>query len=67
MNIEEQLRKAAIDTGQSMKRLADGSGIGYQSMHAFIQGYRTLRLPVAARLATYLNLELRPRKKRRKD
>ena len=65
MTIEEQLRKAARDSGLSIKALATRSGVRYASAHAFVRGYGSLTLPLASKLATLLGLELRPFRRRK--
>ena len=66
MNIEQQLRDAARKSGLSMRQISLRSGCAYQSVHGFMTENRGLTLTVAARLATALELELKPAKRRTK-
>ena len=62
-DIEQQLRDAVKRAGLSLKAISDGSGVGYQSVHGFANGYGGLTLVSAAKLAKFLKLELRPKQK----
>ena len=61
ITIEEQLRRFANRSGMSILAMSKASNIGYMSLHSFLRGGRTMRMDSASRLATILNLELRPR------
>ena len=63
MNIAEQLRQAAADSGQTGYALAKGSGIDRSMMVRFLNGDRGFNLDTAAKLAEYLGLELQPKRK----
>ncbi len=62
-DIEQQLREAVKRTGLSLKAISDRSGLAYCSVHGFANGYAGLTLESAARLAAFLELELRPKRK----
>ena len=68
VDIEKQLRDAALKSGLSILALSKRSGVAYSGMHGFLTGNRRITLRVAARLAAALNLGLHPvrRGKRRK-
>lgn len=61
-DIAEQLRAAALNSGQTMYALAKGAGIDRAVMVRYLNEDRDMRLTTAAKLAAYLGLELRPAK-----
>lgn len=66
--LESQLRKAIQEAGISRNQLAIKSGVDPAQLCYFVQGKRSLTLRSAEKIATALNLELRPvEKKRGKD
>ena len=64
--LSETLRKAMDDSGETLYRIAKESGIAYPVLYRFYHHERELRLPTATKLADYLALELRPKRKRKK-
>jgi hypothetical protein len=66
VDIETQLREAARKSGMSMKRISEESGIPYAAVHGFVARDRSLLLSTASKLATLLELELRPIARKRK-
>jgi hypothetical protein len=65
MTITEGLLKAIEDHSDSLYRLSKDSGIDYGTLHRFTNRERTLTLDTADRLAEFLELELKPKKKPR--
>ena len=63
-NIEEQLRQAVADSGQTIYAVAKGSGANYSVLLRFMAQERGISLRTAARLTAYLKLELQPVKGR---
>jgi hypothetical protein len=62
--IADQLRGAIVDSGETLYRVAVGSGVVYPIVFRFVSGDRPgLRLETIERLADYLGLELRPKAK----
>jgi plasmid maintenance system antidote protein VapI len=59
-DIEQQLKKAVLDSDMSRYRLAKESGLLESQLSYFVNDKRTLTLPAAAKLARVLGLELRP-------
>lgn len=59
-DIEKALKRAIIGSGLSYYRLGLETGVSDRGISWFIQGKRTLRLDIAAKLAAYLELELTP-------
>lgn len=66
-DIEAQLLQAIRSSGMTRYRLAKISGVSEGILSLFVNGHRSLTLPTAAKLAKALNLELRPKKKGRKN
>ena len=62
-DIERRLKRAVLESDLSRYQLAKISGVSEAQLSFFVNGKRTLTLPVAAKLAEVLNLELRPIKK----
>jgi transcriptional regulator with XRE-family HTH domain len=58
LDIEARLRQAVIDSGLPYLALARETGVARMSIQRFALGRRTIRLDVAAKLATYFGLEL---------
>lgn len=65
MSISEQLKQAINDCGQTVYVVARDSGVSHATIYRFLSGERSLSLDNADRLAEYLELELRPVKKRK--
>ena len=58
--------KAAIRTADlTIYRIAKDSGVDYSTIYRFVSGERSMDFDSAARIATYLGLELRPIRKGR--
>jgi len=64
-NIEQRLKRAVLVSSMSRYQIAKVSGISQAQLSYFVNNQRTLTLPVAARLAEALGLELRPKRKKR--
>ena len=65
-DIEGQFRGAIRKAPMSLNELADLCGVDKGILSRFVRGERSMTLTTAARLATILGVELRPRKQRRK-
>jgi len=65
-DIEDQLRRAIVESPITQYKLAQVSGIDKGILSRFIRGERTITLTTAARLAEALDLELRPAMRPRK-
>jgi plasmid maintenance system antidote protein VapI len=61
-DIEQRLRRAVLESELSRYQIAKISGVSEAQLSFFVNGKRTLTLPVAAKLAEVLGLELRPKK-----
>ena len=61
-----ELCKAIIDSGYTQNQLSELSGVHRAQINRFVKGERTLTLESAERIAEVLELELKPKKKRRK-
>lgn len=59
-DIEQQLRRAALDSGLSMLQLSKRSGIPYSAIHGFMKSGQGITLRTASKLAALLNLTLQP-------
>jgi len=66
-DIEEQLRRAILESPLTQYQLAKVSGIDKGVLSRFTRGERTITLATAARLAEALNLDLRPAGQPRKS
>ena len=67
MTLQERLRKAARESGMSIKAMSDRAKIPYFGVHRFVRDdTTTMTLKTASRLAELLDLELKPRKRRGK-
>ena len=62
-DIEQRLKRAVLESDMSRYQIAKISGVSEAQLSFFVNGKRTLTLPVAAKLAEVLGLELRPKKK----
>ena len=57
-DLTEQLRQAIRDSGKSLNRLAEASGVHKAQLSRFLRAERTLTLTAAARLCACLGLRL---------
>jgi transcriptional regulator with XRE-family HTH domain len=60
--IVDQLRKAIADSGETEYAIAKGSGVSQSVVNRFVHGERSISLETAAKLCSYLNLDLVPRR-----
>jgi len=60
-SIVDQLQRAIAKSGQSEYAIAKGSGVSQSVINRFTNGERSISLETAAKLCTYLKLELRQR------
>jgi plasmid maintenance system antidote protein VapI len=58
--VSESLRKAIIDSGETLYRVAKDSGVSYPTVHRFVRHQRPISLEAVDRLCTYLGLRLSP-------
>ena len=65
IDLAEQVRKAFSRSGLSRFELAKRAKTSYSVVHRFIGGDRDVRSETLSRLADVLDLELRPRRKRK--
>ena len=56
--IADALRQAVRDSGLSLQKLAEATGVERASLSRFVRGERTLRLDMADRLAVYFGFKL---------
>jgi plasmid maintenance system antidote protein VapI len=56
--ISDVLRRAILDSGLSLLRIAKDTGVQRASLSRFVRGKNSLRLDVADKLAVYFGLEL---------
>ena len=63
--LEYQLRKAILESGFTQNRLSELSGVNRAQINRFVKGERTLTLESAEKIAKVLELELKPKDKRR--
>jgi transcriptional regulator with XRE-family HTH domain len=61
-NIIGQLRHAINNSGQSLYRIAKQTSVDQSVMNRFARGERSVSLDTAARIASYLELDLVPRR-----
>jgi plasmid maintenance system antidote protein VapI len=57
-DIAEQLRRAVMGCGLSLNGLAKVTGVHQANLSRFVRGERSLSLPAAAKLCSYLGLAL---------
>ena len=63
MTLQDQLRQAVEDSGLTLYRIAQDSGVAYQVLHRFARGERDLTLETASKLADYFGMRFtRPRR-----
>jgi len=65
-DIEGQLREAVRKAPMSLNELAAACGVDKGILSRFLRGERSITLTTAARVATILGVELRPRRQSRK-
>ena len=63
MALAETLKQAIEDSGLSLYRISQDSGLDYAALHRFANGERDLRLETADILVEYFGLELKPKAK----
>lgn len=63
-DIESQLKRTVLGSGLSRYRIAKMSGLSEAQLSYFVNGKRSLTLPAAAKLASALGLELRPKREK---
>jgi plasmid maintenance system antidote protein VapI len=63
--ISDVLRRAILDSGLPLLRIAQETGVERASISRFVRGERSLRLDKADRLAAYFGLTLVPIKTRK--
>jgi plasmid maintenance system antidote protein VapI len=56
--ITDVLRRAILNGGVSLLRIANDTGVQRASLSRFVRGKNSLRLDVADKLAAYFGLEL---------
>lgn len=61
-NIIDELRRAIRDSGESEYAIGRATGVSQSILSRFVNGERGISLETAAKLASYLELELRPRR-----
>jgi transcriptional regulator with XRE-family HTH domain len=61
------LRQAIVDSGMTRYRLAQRSGLTEPALSRFVRSKRKLSLDSVDRLMETLELEIRPRRRKRKD
>jgi plasmid maintenance system antidote protein VapI len=61
--ITNVLRKAIVDSGLPLLRIAQETGVERASISRFVRGRNSLRLDMADKLAAYFGLVLAPKKK----
>jgi len=59
-DLAAQLKRAIADSRLSMLKVAERSGLRYQTVHRFLTADRDIALSSASKLAGLLGLELRP-------
>ena len=64
-SVEQTFRRAVRESGLSMLQLSKRSGVGYQSVHAFITQGRQITLQSVSQLCSVLGLDLKPTKQRK--
>lgn len=67
MTVSEQLRQAIVDSGETHYRIGKEAGVPIKSLDWFISGQRPeLRSGTIDKLCEYFELELCPKKRRRR-
>ena len=65
-SVQETLRRAARESGLSIRQLTIRAGLRYQTTHGFCTRSRGITLESASKLCELLGLELRPVRRKRK-
>ncbi|MEW4564676.1 helix-turn-helix transcriptional regulator [Bremerella sp. JC770] len=63
MGISEAIRKQIKASGVSHYQIAQGSGVSTSVLSRFMAGETSITLATAEKLATYFELELKPKSK----
>jgi hypothetical protein len=63
----DQLRRAILDSGLTRYRISQETGIAESVLSRFVHGERGLNSDSIDRLMDCLGLEIRPRRRKRKD
>jgi transcriptional regulator with XRE-family HTH domain len=58
LDLADQLRQAIRGCGMSLNQLAKATGVHQGQLSRFLRAERSLTLPAAAKLCTYLGLQL---------
>ena len=58
--ISQDLRKAILESGATLQRVAKNSHVPYVTIHGFINGKRKLSMDAIDKLCLYLNLKVAP-------
>jgi hypothetical protein len=66
MTLNEQLREAIQDSGETLYAIAKATGVHYGVIHRFVIGQRDMYLQTASKLVDHLGLKLTQVKKPRK-
>jgi hypothetical protein len=56
--MSESLRRAVLDSGRTLYRVAKDSGVPYATLHRFITGGRGVSVQTLDRLCAYMGLRL---------
>lgn len=65
MKLNEQLRKAAIDSGLSILKISERGKVRYASVHGFIKSGRDIQLSTAEKIAEAIGVSFKPVKQRK--
>ena len=65
--ITDVLRRAVLDSGRPLLRIARDTGVQRASLSRFVHGKNSLRLDVADKLAAYFGLALTPTPRRTEE
>ena len=66
MNIDQVLRRAIKNSGETRYRICQGTGLGHTALSRFVNGTTPdPRLTTVQALCDYFGLELRPRRGRK--
>jgi plasmid maintenance system antidote protein VapI len=63
----DQLRRAIIDSGMTRYRISQETGVAESVLSRFVRGQQGLTSDSIDRLMACLGLEIRPRRRKRKD
>jgi len=61
--IEETLKRHIEESGDSLYRISEDSGVNYSSLYRFVSGERQLSLDVAQKLVDYFGLVITKKRK----